>query len=119
MAADNQSLELTRLAAAGVVKKGGTDLVAFDVSEQLALTDVFLLCTVNNQPQMRAVIDEVENRLRHAGVKAVRREGEREGVWVLLDFGDIVVHVQQAEDRQYYGLDRLWSDCPRVELAEQ
>jgi ribosome-associated protein len=88
------------------------------VSEQLVITDVFLLCSAANDRQVRAIVDEVEDRLRKAGARPVRREGEREGRWVLLDYLDIVVHVQHAEERTFYGLERLWKDCPRIELPE-
>jgi ribosome-associated protein len=88
------------------------------VSEQLVITDVFLLCSAANDRQVRAIVDEIEDRLRKAGARPVRREGEREGRWVLLDYLDIVVHVQHAEERTFYGLERLWKDCPRIELPE-
>ena len=92
--------------------------MAFDVSEQLALTDVFLLCSASNDRQVKAIQDAIEERMLELGAKPVRREGEREGRWVLLDFSDIVVHIQHAEERVYYALERLWSDCPVIELPE-
>jgi ribosome-associated protein len=79
---------------------------------------VFLLCSAANDRQIRAVVDEIEEKLRQAGARPVRREGEREGRWVLLDYLDIVIHVQHAEERVYYALERLWKDCPRVPLPE-
>src|ERR1035437_534276 len=82
------------------------------------LRDVFPPCSAGDDPQVRAIVDEIEDRLRKAGAKPVRREGEREGRWVLLDYLDIVVHVQHAEERTFYGLERLWKDCPRIELPE-
>lgn len=117
MTAEERPLELTRIAATAAMSKDAENVVAYDVSDQLAITDVFMLCSVHNEPQMRTVIDEIEDRLRDADAKPTRREGEREGNWVLLDFVDIVVHIQQAEDRDYYGLDRLWRDCPQIELS--
>jgi ribosome-associated protein len=92
------------------------DVLAFDVSDQLALTDVFLLCSASNDRQVKAIQDAVEEKLLSIGSKPIRREGEREGRWVLLDFSDIVVHIQHAEERVYYALERLWSDCPVIEL---
>lgn len=117
MTAGERAVELTRAAAAAASDKLGQDLLAFDVSEQLFITDVFLLCSAANQPQVRAIQDAVEEKLLTLGAKPVRREGEREGRWVLLDFSDIVVHVQHADERAYYSLERLWSDCPLVPLT--
>ncbi len=116
MAATDHALHLTQLAAQAAVDKQATDLVAFDVSERLALTDVFLIVTAKNEPQVGAVVDAVEEALFKDGSKVLRREGESEKRWVLLDFGDIVVHVQHAEERQLYSLERLWRDCPAIEL---
>jgi ribosome-associated protein len=95
------------------------DILAYDVSEQLVITDAFLLCSATNDRQVRAIVDEIEDRLRaEADAKPVRREGEREGRWVLLDYIDIVVHVQHEEDRTFYALERLWKDCPAISLPE-
>ena len=77
-----------------------------------------MLCSASNDRQVRAIVDEVELRMRQAGVKPIRREGEREGRWVLLDFVDVVVHVQHSEERIYYALERLWKDCPQIPLPE-
>ena len=90
----------------------------FDVSEQFVITDVFVLCSAPNDRQVRAIVDAVEDRLWRLGVKPVRREGEQEGRWVLLDFVDVVIHVQHAEERIFYALERLWKDCPEVPLPE-
>jgi len=89
-----------------------------DVSEQLVITDCFVIASAPNERQVDAIVDAVEEKLREHGVKPVRREGAREGRWVLLDFVDVVVHVQHTEERGFYGLERLWKDCPRVEFAE-
>ncbi len=119
MSADARAVELTRAAAAAARDKLAQDVLAFDVSEQLALTDVFLLCSASNDRQVKAIQDGIEERMLELGAKPVRREGEREGRWVLLDFSDIVVHIQHAEERVYYALERLWSDCPVIELPDQ
>jgi ribosome-associated protein len=116
MSADARAIELTRAAAEAAREKLAHDVLAFDVSDQLALTDVFLLCSANNDRQVKAIQDAIEEKLLSIGSKPVRREGEREGRWVLLDFSDIVVHIQHAEERVYYALERLWSDCPVIEL---
>src|SRR5215472_624782 len=113
-----RAVELAGIAAEAAAEKLATDIIAYDVSEQLVITDVFLLCSAANDRQVRAVVEEIEERLRKAGVRPVRREGEREGRWVLLDYLDLVIHVQHAEERVYYALERLWKDCPRVALPE-
>jgi ribosome-associated protein len=107
---------LARAAAAAASDKLATDLVALDVSEHLVITDVFLLAAAPNDRQVRSIVDAVEEALLKNGAKPVRREGEREGRWVLLDFADLVVHVQHAQEREYYSLERLWRDCPVVDL---
>jgi ribosome-associated protein len=113
-----RAIELTEIAALAAADKLAQDIVAYDVSDQLAITDAFLLCSGANDRQVRAIIDEVELRLRQAGATLVRREGEREGRWVLLDYLDLVVHVQNKEERIYYALERIWKDCPTIPLPE-
>ncbi|TDE33811.1 ribosome silencing factor [Nonomuraea mesophila] len=119
MTASDRSVQLVRIAAEAAADKLADDILAYDVSEQLVITDAFLLCSATNDRQVRAIVDEIEERLRtEADVKPVRREGEREGRWVLLDYIDIVVHVQHEEDRTFYALERLWKDCPVIALPE-
>src|SRR5215470_18862250 len=113
-----RAVELAGIAAEAAAEKLATDIIAYDVSEQLVITDVFLLCSAANDRQVRAIVEEIEERLRKAGVRPVRREGEREGRWVLLDYLDLVIHVQHAEERTYYALERLWKDCPQLPLPE-
>lgn len=117
MTATDRAVELTRVAAAAASDKLASEIIAFDVSEQLFITDVFLLCSAANQPQARAIKDAVEEKLLEQGAKPVRREGDREGRWILLDFTDVVVHVQHTEERAFYALERLWSDCPTIDLG--
>jgi ribosome-associated protein len=112
------ALDLTAAAAGAAADKLARDIVAFDVSDQLVITDVFLICSAANDRQVRAVVDAVQERLLDLGAKPVRREGEREARWVLLDFGDIVVHVQHQEERAYYALERIWRDCPVVPVPD-
>jgi ribosome-associated protein len=116
VAASDRALELVRIAALAADSKSGEDLVALDVSGPLPLTDVFLLATGRNERNVQSIAGEVEDKLNEAGVKTLRREGRAEGRWVLLDFGDLVVHVFHEEDRMYYALERLWKDCPVVPL---
>ncbi len=111
--------ELAVAAAEAAADKLADDILAFDVGDQLVITDVFVLCSASNDRQVRAVVEGIEERLRTLGAKPVRREGEREGRWVLLDFIDIIVHVQHAEERVYYSLERIWKDCPMVELPDE
>jgi ribosome-associated protein len=108
--------ELALVAANAAADKLATDIVLIDVSERLVITDVFVIATGNNERQVEAIVDEVEEKLREAGVKPLRREGRRDGRWVLLDYADIVVHVQHAEERMYYALERLWKDCPTIDF---
>ncbi len=118
MTATARAVELAGIAAEAAAEKLASDIIAYDVSEQLVITDVFLLCSAANDRQVRAVVDEIEERLRQAGAWPVRREGEREGRWILLDYLDVVIHIQHAEERVYYALERLWKDCPRIALPE-
>ena len=118
MTATDRAIELVRTAAEAASDKLAENIIAFDVSDQLVITDAFLLCSAPNDRQVRSIVDEVEERLRVAGTKPVRREGERDGRWVLLDYVEIVVHVQHEEERSFYALERLWRDCPVVPLPE-
>jgi ribosome-associated protein len=114
--ASDRAIELTSVAARAADAKQGEDLVALDVSGPLPLADVFLLVTGRSERNVLAISDEVEDRMIAAGAKPLRREGRSEGRWVLLDFGHVVVHVFHEEDRQFYALERLWKDCPVVQI---
>jgi ribosome-associated protein len=116
LTATAHALELTQTAAEAAADKLGTDLVAYDVSEQLAITDVFLVVTATNERQVGSVVDGIEEALRALDAKPIRREGDRQQRWVLLDYLDVVIHVQHTEERTYYALERLWHDCPRIPL---
>ena len=118
MTASPRAVELSLAAAQAAADKLASDILLLDVSEKLVITDVFLLASAPSDRQVMAVVDEVEDRLRELGTKPVRREGEKEGRWVLLDFGDIVVHVQHQEERVYYALERLWKDCPVIPFVD-
>ena len=116
MTATPRAIELLQIAARAADDKQADDLVALDVSGPLPLTDVFLLATGRSERNVVAIAGEIEDKMLEAGVKTLRREGRAEGRWVLLDFGDVVAHVFHDEDRQYYALERLWSDCPTIPL---
>src|SRR4051794_41561096 len=114
MTATEHALELVRTAAQAASDKLADNIIAFDVSEQLVITDAFVLCSAPNDRQVKAVVDEIEDKLREIGAKPVRREGERDGRWGLLDYAEIVVHVQHEEERSFYALERLWRGLPPV-----
>ena len=118
MTASEQALTTAREAAVAAADKKAHDIVVLDVSERLVITDCFVIASAPNERQVEAIVEAVEERLRERGVKPVRREGAREGRWVLLDFVDVVVHVQHTEQRGFYGLERLWKDCPRIDVPE-
>ncbi|PZR52253.1 ribosome silencing factor [Xylanimonas oleitrophica] len=118
MTATERAVELAGVAARAASNLKAEEIIALDVSEQLVLTDVFLIASGTNERQVVAIVDAVEEAMHKAGAKPIRREGKAEGRWVLLDFGEVVVHVQHAEDRVYYALERLWKDCPVVPLPE-
>ena len=114
MAATERAIELAVAAARAASDIKAEEIIALDVSEQLVLTDVFLIASGTNERQVGAIVDAVEEKMRAAGTRPPRREGEREGRWVLLDFVDVVVHIQHSEERVFYALDRLWKDCPTI-----
>jgi ribosome-associated protein len=116
--ATERAVELGLAAAQAAADKLAHDILLLDVSEQLVITDVFLLASAPNDRQVKAVVDEIEDRLRDLDAKPIRREGAEEGRWVLLDFGDLVVHVQHEEERVYYALERLWKDCPVIPFED-
>ncbi len=118
MTATERALRLVTVAAQAASDKLAEHIVAFDVSEQLVITDAFVLCSAPNDRQVKAIVEEIEDKLREAGAGPLRREGERDGRWVLMDYGDVVVHVQHEEDRVYYSLERVWRDCPTIDLPQ-
>lgn len=119
MPASDRALTLTRIAAAAAADRLAHDIVALDVSEHLVITDVFLICSAPNDRQVRAIVDAIEEKMReHAEARPVRREGDRDARWVLLDYVDLVVHIQHSEEREFYSLERLWKDCPAIALGD-
>lgn len=117
MTATERSLELARAAAKAAADKLAESVQGIDVSDQLALTDIFVIVVAGSERQISAIVDAVEDDLRELGSKPVRREGDRDARWVLIDFGDIVVHIQHEEEAAFYELERLWRDCPAIDLA--
>lgn len=116
MTASDRAVELVLAAADAAADLKAQEIIALDVSDQLVITDAFLVASGDNERQVRAITEAVEEALHKLGAKPVRREGVSESRWILLDFNDIVLHVQHAEDRQFYALERLWKDCPVIEL---
>ncbi|MGL5406404.1 MAG: ribosome silencing factor [Propionibacteriaceae bacterium] len=116
MTATDTAIELVRAAAVAAADKIGTDVVAYDMSDHLAITDAFLIVTAASERQVGAVVDGIEEELLKRGIRPLRREGDRENRWVLLDYYEMVVHVMHTEEREYYSLERLWRDCPQIEL---
>lgn len=114
MTAHLEAIEMATVAARAAADKLGNDVLVIDVSEHLVITDCFVIASASNERQVNAIVDEIEDKMRAAGHKPARREGTREGRWTLLDYVDIVVHVQHTDEREFYALERLWRDCPVV-----
>lgn len=119
MPATDHAVALTRVAARAAAEKKADRIIAIDVSERLALTDVFLILSGDNDRQVRALVDAIDEAMLRAGARRMLREGLEESHWVLVDYSDIIVHVQQTEDREYYSLERLWKDCPLIGLSDE
>lgn len=117
MTATEHAEALAQAAADAAIEKGAENVMIIDVSEPMAIVDLFLVASASNDRQVRAVADAIEERLLREKVKPLRREGQGEGRWILLDFGDLVAHVQLNEERAFYGLERLWKDCPTRTIA--
>jgi ribosome-associated protein len=119
--ASERAVELALTAAQAAADKKAENIVILDVSEHLVITDAFVLASAPNERQVTAIVDAIEEALAKLPEKAkpIRREGERAGRWVLLDFNDVVVHVQHDDEREFYALDRLWKDCPQIEFVDK
>lgn len=116
MTASAEAVEMATIAARAAAAKLANNVVVIDVSNQLVITDAFVIASAANERQVNAIVDEVEEKMRLAGYKPARREGAREGRWTLLDYVEIVVHVQHQDERDFYALDRLWRDCPVIPI---
>ena len=112
MTASDEAVQMAGVAARAAASKLANNVIAIDVSQQHGFTDCYVIASATNERQVNAIVDEVEEKMRRAGYRPARREGAREGRWTLLDYIDIVVHVQHEDERNYYSLDRLWRDCP-------
>jgi len=119
--ASERAVELALTAAQAAADKKAENIVVLDVSDHLVITDAFVLASAPNERQVTAIVDAIEEALAKLPEKAkpIRREGERAGRWVLLDFNDVVVHVQHNDEREFYALDRLWKDCPQIAFVDK
>lgn len=113
--AERESRELAVAAARAAAAKQAEEVLVLEVGPILAIVDFFVICSGTSDRQVKTIVEEVEEALRAVGVRAVRREGEDQAGWVLLDYVDVVVHVFGEEEREYYGLERLWLDAERIE----
>ncbi len=104
------------IAAAGDRK--ARELVVLDVGKLLGITDYFLICSGSSDRQVRTIAEAIEVKLKQDGLRPLRSEGGADGGWILIDYGDFIVHVFSDEMRSYYDLERLWKDAPRPELPE-
>ena len=109
------SREIALAAARAAADKQAVDVTILDVSGLIVITDYFVICSGTSDRQVKTLVEEVEKAVRAIGERPVRREGEADARWVLLDYVDVVVHVFAQEEREYYDLERLWSDAPHVE----
>jgi ribosome-associated protein len=116
--ASAQAVSLALNVAEAAAEKLASDITVIDVSERLVITDCFVLASAPSERQVKAIVDAIEERAHREGATAIRREGERDGRWVLLDLVDVVVHIQHSEERMYYALERLWKDCPTIPLPD-
>lgn len=116
MTVSDESRRLAGIAALAADEKQASNIAVIDVSDVMAISDIFVVASADNERQVRAIVEEVEDRLTEAGAEPLRREGNRENRWVLLDYGIFVVHVQREAEREFYGLDRLYRDCPLIEV---
>ena len=114
--ASTEAISAARVAAAAIEDKKGEDILALDLSGLLVVTDVFLVATGTSTRHVKTLVDDAEEALREIDRRPIRREGVDFGEWVLLDYGDVVIHVFDRDTRAYYELERLWADAPAVDL---
>lgn len=118
MSALEESIRIATIAAKAADEKKADDIAVIDVSDMIAITDCFVVASADNERQVGAIVEEIEDEMTKAGFEPKRREGNRENRWVLLDYGLVVIHVQRQAEREFYGLDRLYRDCPLIEIED-
>jgi ribosome-associated protein len=116
--ASHEAISAAQEAVTAIVDKKGEEPAILDVSDLLVVTDLFVIATGTSRPHLRTLVEEIEAQLKTVGRRALRREGVEYGKWVLLDYGDFVVHLFDDETRELYDLERLWADAPRIEVSE-
>ncbi|QTH59322.1 ribosome silencing factor [Corynebacterium hindlerae] len=116
MTASQESIRLASIAALAADDKLAEEIAVIDVSDVLTITDVFVIASASNERQVNAIVEEIEDKLTENKMEPIRREGTREGRWALLDYGEFVIHIFRTQEREYYGLDRLWRDCPLIDV---
>ncbi|MFV8396337.1 ribosome silencing factor [Corynebacterium hindlerae] len=116
MTASQESIRLASIAALAADDKLAEEIAVIDVSDVLTITDVFVIASASNERQVSAIVEEIEDKLTENKAEPIRREGTREGRWALLDYGEFVIHIFRTQEREYYGLDRLWRDCPLIDV---
>ncbi|AKE40910.1 Protein yqeL [Corynebacterium kutscheri] len=116
MSASTDTIRLAQIAAQAASEKKATNIAVLDVSDVMAISEIFVLASADNERQVRAIVEEIEDKLTEQNEEPKRREGNRENRWVLLDYGMLIVHIQRNTERDFYGLDRLYRDCPLIEV---
>ena len=117
MSASSSAIETARLIGKAADDKQAEEILALDVSERMPFSDIFVIASAASERQVKSIADEIEEQLIASGRKILRQEGRAAGLWILLDFSDVIVHVQHGEERVFYALERLWQDCPVVDLG--
>lgn len=108
---NDNAIEKAKLAASASDSKKAEDIVILEMSDIISYTDYFVICSGRSKVQVQAIADAVEEKLAEAGVKLDHREGYQEAVWILLDYGDVIVHIFYHETRDFYGLEELWAEA--------
>ena len=111
----NQALEMARVAYQALDEKKGEDIRVIDISGISVIGDYFVITNGTSDSQVRALVENVEEKMHKAGYAAKETEGHRSGAWVLIDFGDVIVHIFDRENRQFYNLERIWNDGKRID----
>jgi ribosome-associated protein len=111
--------EKTALIGQIVADKKAMDVVVLNMSHASSITDYFLICSGGSERQVQAIADAIDDQLKQSGITSLGVEGYREGHWILMDYGDVIVHVFSRETRDFYDLERLWANAPKVDLSRE
>ena len=110
-------MERVQRVAQAMYDKKAKDILALDISEITSLGDYFVICSCTSSAQLRACTDEIEEKMSEIGIEPAHKEGYNAGNWILMDYGDIIVHVMLEETREFYSLERLWTDAKEITLT--